>query len=64
MVEIIIERWIGADQTVDYRWSVWRDGLRLQMGPEVYATAEACASEAREFCVHGLGCEPDRVTRL
>ena len=64
MIEIIIERWTNADGATDFRWSVWRDGHRIQMGPNVHSSAEAGEREAREFCRRGLRCEPDKLTRL
>ena len=64
MIEVMIERWTGPGGDVKFRWSVWRDGHRVQMGQEPYPTTEASEADAREFCVHGLGREPDRVTRL
>ncbi len=64
MIEVMIERWTGPGGGVNFRWSVWRDGHRVQMGRDSYPTAEAGEADAREFCVHGLGREPDRVTRL
>lgn len=63
MLEIMIERWTALDGSIDYRWSVWRDGRRVQMGgPQ--DTAEAAETAARAFCVEELDRTPDRVTRL
>ncbi len=63
MLEIMIERWTALDGTVDYRWSVWRDGRRVQMGgPQ--DTPDESEAAARKFCSEELGCAPDRVTRL
>ncbi len=64
MIGIIIERWTNAGGATDFRWSVWRDGHRIQMGPNVHSSAEAGEREALEFCRRGLGCEPDKLTRL
>ena len=64
MIEIIIERWTNPGGATDFRWSVWRDGHRIQMGPDVHSSAEAGEREALEFCRRSLGCEPDKVTRL
>ncbi len=64
MIEIIIERWTNADGATDFRWSVWRDGHRIQMGPNAHSSAEAGEREAREFGRRGLGYEPDKLTRL
>lgn len=63
MLEIMIERWTALDGSIDYRWSVWRDGRRVQMGgPQ--ATVEASEAAARAFCADELDRTPDRVTRL
>jgi hypothetical protein len=40
MIEIMIERWTNAEGETDFRWSVWRDGFRIQMGPEAHSTVE------------------------
>jgi hypothetical protein len=32
VTELIIERWTNLNQSIDYRWSVWVDGRRVQMG--------------------------------
>jgi hypothetical protein len=64
VVEIVIERWTGLDGTVDYRWSLWRSGHRLGMGPDVHLSSEACEADARQHCQRSLGVEPDRITRL
>ncbi len=64
MIEVVIERWDNFDGSVDFRWSVWRDGRRLHMAGEAYRNAESCEDEARLFCLRGLGHEPDKVTRL
>ncbi len=63
MIEIIIERWTNPDRTVDFRWSIWRDGRRVQMG-DASPTAESSESEALEYCRRAIGRAPDRVTRL
>ncbi|MGH6961802.1 MAG: hypothetical protein ACREE7_15075 [Dongiaceae bacterium] len=63
MIEIIIERWNNLDKSIDFRWSVWRDGRRLQMGGPT-STAEASEAEALDYCRHSFGREPDRLTRL
>ncbi len=64
MLEVVIERWTGSDGTTDYRWSVWRDGLRIEMGSGAHSNAVECESEALDFCMKGLGRKPDKVTRL
>jgi hypothetical protein len=63
MVEVMIERWTALDGSVDYRWSVWRDGKRVEMGGP-HATPEGSEAAARRFCLTELGSAPDRVTRL
>ena len=50
MIEIIIESWANAVGSTDFLWSVWRDGYRIQMGPNVHSTAEDCEAQALEFC--------------
>jgi hypothetical protein len=62
MIEIIIERWSGPEG-ITFRWSLWRDGSRVGMGPE-YPTAEEAETVAVGFCAQTLGARPDRVTRL
>ena len=62
MIEVIIERWSGPDGGT-FRWSVWRDGRRVEMGGP-YGTAEASEQDAIAFCRGALGREPDRITRL
>jgi hypothetical protein len=63
MVELIIERWSSFDGSVDYRWSVWHDGKRVQMGGP-HTTADASEADALGFCNKALRVQPDRVTRL
>ena len=50
MIEIMIERWTNAEGETDFRWSVWSDGHRIQMGPSLYSTAEDCEAQALKFC--------------
>jgi hypothetical protein len=64
MIELVIERWDNFDGSVDFRWSLWRDGRRLHMNAEAYSSAEACEADARLFCRRGFGRDPDKVTRL
>ncbi len=64
MIEIVIERWTNAKGGTDFRWSVWRDGYRIQMGPNAHSTADDCEAQALEFCWRDLGHKPDKVTRL
>jgi len=62
MIELTIESWSGPDGTA-YRWSLWRDGRRLAMGP-AYRTAEAAEAAATAACIQEFGVKPDRVTAL
>jgi len=62
-IEIVIERWVNLDKSTDFRWSVWRDGARLQMGGP-HVSLEASEQDATEFCRKSLGRDPDRVERL
>ncbi len=64
MIEIVIERRTNAEGQTDFRWSVWSDGFRIQMGPSPHSTAEDCEAQALEFCWRDLGHKPDKVTRL
>ena len=64
MIEMMIERWTGSEGTTDYRWSVWKDGHRIEMGNRAFSNSDDCESEALEFCTKGLGRMPDKVTRL
>jgi hypothetical protein len=62
-IEIVIERWVNLDKSTDFRWSVWRDGTRLQMGGP-HPSLEASEQAATDFCRTSLGRDPDRVERL
>jgi hypothetical protein len=62
MLELIIERWSGKDGT-RFRWSLWRDGKRLVMGPD-HATVDLAEAQATALCIQEFGARPDRVTRL
>ena len=64
MIAVMIERWTNRDGSTDYRWSVWRDGHRLDMGGRPYAESGECEKEARAFCLQALGQEPDKVSHL
>lgn len=61
MVEIIIERWSGPNGT-EFRWSIWNDGRRVDMGGP-HRSVDDSENEARACCTR-LGHTPDRVTRL
>ena len=63
MLQVIVERWNNADGSVDYLWSVWKDGRRIRMGGRC-ASPDAAEAEARAFCASGLGSEPDTLRRL
>jgi hypothetical protein len=62
MMELIVERWSGPDGT-SFRWSLWRDGKRIAMGPN-YASAEGAEAAATAACIQEFGVKPDRVTIL
>ena len=64
MIEIAIERWTNAEGKTDFRWSVWSEGHRIQMGENVHSRADDCEAQAVEFCWRKLGRKPDKVTRL
>ncbi len=64
MIEIVIERWTNTEGETDFRWSVWSDGYRIQMGENVHSRADDCEAQAVEFCWRKLGRKPDRITRL
>jgi hypothetical protein len=63
MLEVMIERWSALDGSVDYRWSLWRDGRRIQMGGP-HGDPGQSEQAAREYCTDSLGSAPDRVTHL
>ena len=62
VTELIIERWTNLHQSIDYRWSVWVDGRRVQMGGP-HKTADD-KREGQAYCQRSLTKKPDRVTRL
>ncbi len=64
MIEIVIERWTSAEGETDFRWSVWSEGHRMEMGENTHSSADDCEVEAVEFCWRKLGRKPDRVSRL
>jgi hypothetical protein len=63
MVEVMIEQWKNRDGSIDFMWSVWRDGARVEMGGAHKSAAEAKAT-ALMFCETRLGLAPDAVTEL
>lgn len=63
MVELIIERWTNPDGSVNFMWSVWRDGKRVGMGRPQRAV-ELAETEGGQWCWRELKHPPDRVTRL
>jgi hypothetical protein len=62
-IEVIIERWTNLDKSVEYRWSVWHRGTRVQMGGP-HPSAEASERDAVEFCRKRFECTPERIERL
>jgi hypothetical protein len=62
MIELIVERWTDATAST-YRWSLWVDGERSEMGGP-HKTAEGSERDGRAFCRERFGREPDRVSRL
>ncbi len=64
MFEIVIERWSNTQGETDFRWSVWSDGDRIEMGQNTHSEADDCEAEAVEFCWRALGQKPDQITRL
>ena len=54
----------NAEGETDFRWSVWDEGHRIQMGENVHSRADDCEAQAVEFCWRDLGHKPDKVTRL
>lgn len=63
VTELIIERWTNLNQTTEYRWSVWVEGKRVQMGGP-HKTADESQREGLAYCRKTLVREPDRLTRL
>ncbi len=64
MIEVFIEHWTAPYGTTWYRWSVWRDDHRIEVGRKAFTDSDDCETEALEFCVKALGKKPDKVTRL
>jgi hypothetical protein len=62
-IEVIIERWNNLDKSIEYRWSVWHRGTRVQMGGP-HPSAEASEREAVEFCRKRFERTPVRIERL
>ncbi|MGH6953646.1 MAG: hypothetical protein ACREGL_05650 [Alphaproteobacteria bacterium] len=62
-IRAMIERWSYPDGRVQFLWSAWHGGTRIQMGGP-YPSAEAAEAEARAFCTKELGREPDSIERL
>ncbi len=50
MIEIMIERWTNVEGETGFRWSVWDEGHRIQMGENVHSRADDCEVQAVEFC--------------
>ena len=64
MIGAVIERWTNTQGKTDFRWSVWGDGHRIEMGQNTHSDADDCEAEAVEFCWRALGQKPDQITRL
>ena len=64
MIELFIERWTGFDGNTEYRWSLWSEGRRIQMGPHGFSSVGECEAEARDYCLRALGRNADRVSKL
>ncbi len=63
MLEVMIEQWKNLDGSIDYLWSVWRDGTRIHMGGAL-DSAEDAEIDAKAYCLARLGSEPDSLIRL
>ncbi len=63
MVEIMIERWQQRDGSIDWLWSIWKDGQRKHMGG-AHDSAESAEMDARAACHRFIGQAPDQVTVL
>ena len=62
MIELIVERWTQAGADV-YRWSLWVDGERAEMGGP-HKTAEGSERDGGAFCRERFKRGPDRISRL
>jgi hypothetical protein len=62
-IEVIIERWGSPDKSVEYRWSVWRGGARVEMGGP-HRSAEESERDAVAFCRKRFDRAPERIERL
>jgi hypothetical protein len=63
MLEIMIERWSLLGGRIEFRWSVWQDGRRIEMGARPNSTSEDAEAAARAWC-REVGLEPDRISQL
>ncbi len=63
MIEVMIEQWKNLDGSVDYLWSVWRDGTRIHMGGRL-DSADDAETDAKAYCVARLGSPPESIVRL
>jgi len=61
LIEIVIERSTNAEGESTYRWSVWNDDQRIEMGRTTHFSASECENSAVEYCWRALGFKPDRV---
>ncbi len=53
MIEVVIERWSRPDSTTEYRWSVWRDGHRIEMGGKAFSDGDDADIGARTSVIGG-----------
>ncbi len=53
MIEVVIERWTRPDSTTEYRWSVWRDGHRIEMGGKAFSDGDDADIETRRSAIGG-----------
>lgn len=63
MIVVYVERWTGFDGRIEFPWSVWLDGKRVEMGGP-FATMELAEAAARLYCRKELGREPGKVKKL
>lgn len=63
MLELIIERWTQPVSGTSFRWSLWQDGKRVQMGGP-HKTAAISEHDGLADCQEQFGRAPDRITHL
>jgi len=49
MIEVVIERWKNAQGETDFRWSVWSDGDRIEMGSNAHSNGDDCEGKLLGF---------------